>query len=231
MPSFATRNDIHKPQVLVGLQAGRFFAAAAVLLFHIYLEPFSHHPFGRTFDFGFLGVDFFFVLSGFIILYIHWDDIGNKGRIKGFALKRFIRIYPAYFVLMSLMTIILLVKPHIGLKIFHEPLYILQNFLLLPTENDPIIGLSWSLQHELFFYGLFAVFIVSPKFGASLLSLWFVASALVGLRVPFPLSWLCDPRHLEFLMGMLGAYLLKTTTIPYPRLVLLLGFMLLGFVV
>ncbi len=64
---------------LTTLQAGRAVAALAVLLYHAAqatetrVEAF---PAGlaRVLGYGFLGVDLFFVLSGFIILHAHWDD-------------------------------------------------------------------------------------------------------------------------------------------------------------
>ena len=48
------------------------------------------------FSYGLLGVDFFFVLSGFIIMYAHMDDERNTASVKRYAFKRLARIYPAY---------------------------------------------------------------------------------------------------------------------------------------
>ncbi len=213
-------------QIFNSLQAGRFFAASFVLLFHGYLDARGRKPLGTTFDAGFLGVDFFFVLSGFIILFIHWNDIGKPARVRNFLAKRFIRIYPLYFVATLTIAVLVFSIPNIGLPIFHDPLFVLRNFLMLPTDGEPLLGISWSLQHEAAFYAVFALFIVSPYVGALLFALWFVASAFVGLNTNFPLNWICDPRHLEFLLGMAGAYLLKSTIIPRPRAVLALGLLL-----
>jgi peptidoglycan/LPS O-acetylase OafA/YrhL len=209
--------------VFRSLQLGRFAAASAVVLYHIYLDSPNRSFFGTTFDFGFLGVDFFFVLSGFIILYIHWDDIGQTQRIGSFALKRFTRLYPTYFILLSFAVALLLLMPHYGLPQFHNPSFILTNYALLPTNGDPILGLSWTLQHELAFYMLFAILIGWPTLGSTLLAVWFVASFYSSPDLPYPLSWLCDQRHVEFLFGMAGAYLVKTTTIPKPAAVTCLG--------
>ena len=46
------------------------------------------------------GVDIFFVLSGFIIYFIHAKDIGRPQRIYNFAKKRLSRVYPAYWVVL-----------------------------------------------------------------------------------------------------------------------------------
>jgi peptidoglycan/LPS O-acetylase OafA/YrhL len=47
-------------------------------------------------EMGYLGVDFFFVLSGFIIMFSHMDDASSVDALKRYTLKRIIRIYPAY---------------------------------------------------------------------------------------------------------------------------------------
>ena len=90
------------PSALTTLQAGRALAALAVAAFHLsitlgeprYLgervfEAFTHR--------GNLGVDFFFVLSGFIILHAHRRDIGVPGALGRYAWKRFARVFPIYW--------------------------------------------------------------------------------------------------------------------------------------
>jgi peptidoglycan/LPS O-acetylase OafA/YrhL len=73
--------------MLKSLQACRAAAAILVVLYHtshgIFRLPryFEHKPFGPVFDFGFAGVDFFFVLSGFIMMHVHAADIGRPSAI------------------------------------------------------------------------------------------------------------------------------------------------------
>jgi exopolysaccharide production protein ExoZ len=45
---------------------------------------------------GYLGVDFFFVLSGFIIMYTHMGDSPSKGNVQRYVSKRLVRIFPPY---------------------------------------------------------------------------------------------------------------------------------------
>jgi peptidoglycan/LPS O-acetylase OafA/YrhL len=59
-----------------------------------------------VFQFGHAGVDLFFVISGFIITYVHYDDIGTPSRLGRYAARRFQRIYPLYW-LATLVTLIL----------------------------------------------------------------------------------------------------------------------------
>ena len=68
---------------LLGIQAGRGFAALLVVFYHatkmISLPQYAgHEPLHGFFQFGHAGVDFFFVLSGFIIMYVHYDDVDSR---------------------------------------------------------------------------------------------------------------------------------------------------------
>jgi len=57
-------------------------------------------------QFGHAGVDFFFVLSGFIIFFVHGKDIGKPSRLPHYVWRRFIRIYPVYWAV-TLISIVL----------------------------------------------------------------------------------------------------------------------------
>ncbi|NBQ54213.1 MAG: acyltransferase, partial [Proteobacteria bacterium] len=48
------------------------------------------------------GVDFFFVLSGFIILHAHMDDIGRPARLGRYLWRRAVRVYPIYWICLTL---------------------------------------------------------------------------------------------------------------------------------
>ena len=83
------------------VQVLRGFAAIAVLLYHtgVYAGIYFNNPI-YFFENGNLGVDFFFTLSGFIITYIHLKDIKARGRVKVFLVKRFVRIFPFYWMIL-----------------------------------------------------------------------------------------------------------------------------------
>lgn len=156
------------------LQAARAVAAIMVVLFHVgaMVEKYFsltafNAPWGRA------GVEFFFVLSGFIITTAHWNDIGKPGRIGRFAWKRFVRIYPTYWVVF-LITLAGAYKL-LGLS----GAEIAKAMLLLPTGTAPVISVAWSLQWELMFYILFGALILSPILAVGLLAaalLWFQGS-------------------------------------------------------
>jgi len=94
--SQVVRPQIHSLQVFRGL------AALAVVAHHAGL---STEAFVGTLPasvssllgFGLLGVDFFFVLSGFIIMFAHMGDDRTPATLKRYAFKRLTRIFPAYW--------------------------------------------------------------------------------------------------------------------------------------
>ena len=138
------------------IQAFRGIASLGVLLTHcsvIFQNQFDRPFFNNIFAFGGAGVDFFFVLSGFIIFYIHEKDIHKPDRFRSFLLKRLSRVYPLYWFVVGVKLI-----SSWGLSGFNPAGFDLSwNFLssivLLPQKQEfLILGVSWTLSFELFFY-------------------------------------------------------------------------------
>jgi exopolysaccharide production protein ExoZ len=148
-----------------------------VMLFHLTLVFAAAKYFGLAgvnlpFSFGHAGVEFFFVLSGFIITFAHWDDFGNPSRLSAYLKKRAIRIYPVYWFVFALVCLI--ATGTMGITIDLAPAVLLKTLALVPqASDDPIIGtwaptvifVAWSLQYEILFYLLMAVFIVNRLLG------------------------------------------------------------------
>ncbi|MDD4516702.1 acyltransferase [Massilibacteroides sp.] len=80
-----------KPHYLI-LDGLRGVAAILVLLFHL-LEAHASSKAGQIINHGYLAVDFFFMLSGFVIGYAY-DDRWNKIKFKDFVLRRIVRLQP-----------------------------------------------------------------------------------------------------------------------------------------
>jgi peptidoglycan/LPS O-acetylase OafA/YrhL len=115
------------------------------------------HP---LFDRGWMGVDLFFVLSGFLISGILLDTKETPNYFKNFYARRVLRIWPLYYCLLALMFVVLpRVSAAQGVAIFAKsspwwayPLF-MQNFLLpLSTDAAGPLGVTWSLAIEEQFY-------------------------------------------------------------------------------
>lgn len=195
---------------LTTLQAVRGTGALMVVLFHstgmLQAPPII---FRYLFGWGYCGVDFFFVLSGFILLYVHYFQIGHVENLGSYLGKRFSRIFPAYWsVLAFLIPACFLVR---GLVTPEKKAlrYIAASFFLVP-QWDPLLGVAWSLSCEIFFYLLFAVLIVNRKafVTAALVWLGFIGTNFVH-GLPAPLDFLCQARVLEFFAGMCIAWAVR----------------------
>lgn len=181
--------------------------------------------FGGLFGEFHLGVDFFFVLSGFIISWVHWDDLGHRDRLKHYALRRFTRIYPAYWALLLPLTALYHFFPTDGAAEKQGWINFVVSFLLVPSNHMLILGVAWTLVFEIAFYVVFGLLLVAGRKAIALLYLWAVAIgfyAYSGLH-NFWLDFILNPYNLEFLMGIAAANLLRRNSIAYAWLFLIGG--------
>ncbi len=145
------------------LQAGRGLAAVAVLLFHTWLM--ARDKLGQVFAqnlfiHGDRGVDFFFVLSGFIILHANWRSVGVPNDAPRYFYRRLVRVYPIFLVITAVkLAYMLLGGP--GIPAYKSGLsHLLCSTLLIPLPDFPFLAVSWSLCFEMFFYSIFLLFIL-----------------------------------------------------------------------
>jgi exopolysaccharide production protein ExoZ len=203
---------------LTTLQAGRGIAAMLVVLYHACTVTFPApkywglDPTYNLFAFGHAGVEFFFVLSGFIILHVHWNDLGQRRRLAGFVQKRWARIYPIYWVILAGLVPIYYLMPSFGEGHEREPGLLLSSALLIHgTSDKTLLSVAWTLYHEVLFYAVFAIGIWHRRFGAVAMAFFLGFSAL-GLLLPgrsYPLAFYASPLHLLFGLGMLACILLR----------------------
>jgi peptidoglycan/LPS O-acetylase OafA/YrhL len=205
------------------IEVGRAVASLLVVCHHagnIMAQPrfFGGEPFASHFRNFNVGVDFFFVLSGFIIAWIHWSDIGEKSRLGSYLRKRFLRIYPPYWGVVIPLIMLYLIFPSAGTPSQRDPVNIILSIFLLPYVAEPVLGVAWTLTHEIFFYALFALILVSGRRSLMILPLWGLAILVAHLAepLPYPLSFFLSPFNLEFIMGVGAAALLKHRSIPQP---------------
>jgi len=161
------------PRKLAGVEAGRGVAATLVVCDHaasLFNGSLKTAPVWNAFSFGHAGVDFFFVLSGFIICHVHWNDIGKPEQVGQYFWKRFVRIYPTYWVALALFVLLFLFSPEKGRPVSADSL--VSGIFLYPHPGEPILRAGWTLRHELLFYGLFALLILNRRIGSGVLLAW-----------------------------------------------------------
>jgi peptidoglycan/LPS O-acetylase OafA/YrhL len=215
---------------LIGLEAGRFVAALLVCCFHFSLafENLRADPiFDMAFRAGHAGVDYFFVLSGFIIFYIHRSDIDLPQKVRAFALKRIIRIYPLYWLIFFAMLLVFSVMPSLKGNRDLTLVNLLLDALILPKPGDSVVSQSWSLGHEMVFYAFFCLSIYNRRIGFYILLAWQAGCLIIGSLYPYELNPIVKPffyiYNLGFGAGMLTAWAIDKLNIRFPGLLAILG--------
>lgn len=196
------------------LQAGRAFAALAVLLFHVELTlnlpQYLDHAVVPAFRMGFSGVHFFFVLSGFVILLATRRDIGAPGRVATFAWKRARRIYPPLWAALAIVVPATLLWPPLNNGVGFGALDVLSAATLVPATFDPVLSVVWTLRHEALFYAVFALVLWRPRLGLAVGAAWMALSAALPWTPLVREDWIrffFTSQHLLFAFGA-GALLL-----------------------
>jgi peptidoglycan/LPS O-acetylase OafA/YrhL len=192
------------PQVkLPGLQISRAVAALSIVYFHSWtvLDRFpkgSAHPIPWLADYGWLGVDLFFAISGYVIcLVISKPDFSPIS----FFIRRVFRLYPLWLTTLTLFAALALAWR--GLLPKETAGFFFYSATLLPTDGFPFYDIGWSLQHEMLFY--FLCCIIVPWFGIWGLVLFLTASTVAFYTLNLP-WYLAQPAqyHAEFLAGILA---------------------------
>ncbi|MGI5259818.1 acyltransferase family protein [Streptomyces angustmyceticus] len=159
------------------------------------------------FAYGCLGVQIFFVISGFVICLSGWGRT-----LRAFTASRISRLYPAYWAAILLVTAVFAL-PWVAYKAL-PPSEVLTNLTMLqqPLGVDRVLGVCWTLWAELRFYALFALCVVLPGATRGRVVLfcagWTLAAALAqAAHQPF-LDTVLMPEYAPFFIGGIGLYLL-----------------------
>ncbi len=203
---------------LSAIEAGRGVAATAVVLYHTARHVAQSQPAAwltHLFQFGHAGVDFFFVISGFIILHVHRGDIGRRARLSHYAARRFTRVFPTYWVAL-LLTLVLGLGGH--RHSVPSGGDFLASIFLLPAHAAPLLGIAWTLQYEIFFYAVFAVLILNRGAGIAALVVWiaWIALGYAGMAARFVPPSISGVYNLEFFAGMAAAFALAKWSVRAP---------------
>lgn len=227
----AQQKNLHLIQILRGI------ASMLVVLYHMarnFSEILQQSFFFNIFNFGWSGVDIFFVLSGFIIAYANQNFVAEPTKVVTFLKRRFIRIFPIYWIVISLFLAAQLVFPLFYRSHFElSSANFLATYLLLPG-HVMINGVSWTLTNELFFYLLFTLAILIPvkKYSLYLLLAYFVlllVYALTGLDLAGGngyIELLVSPMNIEFFLGVFIVLIIDKISKKWVWPLLLTGILL-----
>ena len=211
----------------------RFIAALAVIIHHIeqYKSTFGHENIWKLniiSNLGNIGVQFFFVLSGFLITYLLLNE-ENEGGInyKNFIFRRIYRIWPLYFIIVILSFFIaplfsILHTPstptifeNFYLKLFCVCLFI-PNIIFKVTKAVPLASQSWSIGVEEQFYIIWPLIIKKVKkpqlyFLGIIIAYLFLKVLFFKLTIAFneikTISGIINDFSISgFVLGAFGAY-------------------------
>lgn len=173
---------------------------------------------------GYIGVDFFFVLSGFIIAFSGHRLVDTGRGLRDYAQARLIRIYVPYLPVGLGMFALYLLLPDVSAGDRSPGL--LTTLTLLPSNSPPALAVAWTLVHEVLFYTLFASVFVSRYLLWALLIAWTSLigyHVLVGASAPPLVRYFISPINLCFVLGVATYYL---TRVGVPMAAALAGLVL-----
>ncbi|CAM5264732.1 Acyltransferase OS=Streptomyces alboniger OX=132473 GN=CP975_21835 PE=4 SV=1 [Streptomyces alboniger] len=159
------------------------------------------------FAYGCLGVQIFFVISGFVICMSGW------GRpLRAFFASRASRLLPSYWAAILLVTAVFALPVVAYEAVSPSDALVNLSMLQQPLGADRVLGVCWTLWAELRFYALFALCVVLP--GASrarvvlFCAVWTLAAALTEAADQPLLELILMPEYAPFFIGGIGVYLL-----------------------
>jgi exopolysaccharide production protein ExoZ len=222
-------------QNLTSIQSLRGFAALAVCLAHLHSveAKFGGAPLlGNWAILGFAGVDLFFVISGFVMVWVTRGDQGKASALPGFWLARFLRIYPLWWLVLSAVVAVWMIRPAWVYASHLTDPDILRSYLLFPAKELPLHAVGWTLIHEVWFYLVFGLLLLAPaRLLPVLLALWAVIVTSASLAFPSPsdpvLRLIRHPLTLEFVMGAAVGLAASKRWFPSPRVMLQAGCLIL----
>ncbi|ROS23847.1 acyltransferase [Cellulomonas sp. PhB150] len=203
---------------LRALDGLRLLAALAVCLYHYTArsdmtrrwgaDPADLFPrISSVAVYGPIGVQLFFIISGFVICMSGWGRT-----VRAFAASRVARVFPAYWAALGLLVVAMVAFPKVAGTPRPDDVLVNLTLLQVPAGAPRILGVDWTLWVEAWFYVLFAIAVLRGA-GASrervvrFAWVWLAASLLVTAIDSPLLDELLMPDHAPFFVGGMALYL------------------------
>ena len=222
----------NKKKILNHIQFLRAISVIIVFFYHLNLG---------YFEYGFLGVDIFFVISGFVITSMIYQEIKitKKFNFYNFYTRRFKRIYPVLFFILTISLFLIIFFQPLdlflsNLKVYFLSLLGISNFYYLflkkdyfDTVFDDPFAHTWSLGVEEQFYVIFPLLLFCILRSNKYLKNILILSLLTFIGISFSIIFLeniklifYSPlfRFCEFLIGALTFFLIKKIKLKYNYL-------------
>lgn len=193
---------------MISVQILRAVAVLMVVLFHVLNKA---QTIGVTesqpFTVGAAGVDLFFIISGFIMVYI----TNNRNvSFSDFISKRLIRILPLYWFMTTIAAVVYILYPSL-INSQNGNTTIINSYTLFPTADTLLLTVAWTLRYEFIFYFIFSFSILLG------MQKYFICAAIITMLTSlsffnpqgFYTSFITNPIMIEFVIGMALYYLVE----------------------
>ncbi|WP_353137278.1 acyltransferase [Pseudopedobacter sp.] len=209
------------------IQVYRGIAALMVVVHHVvpslgYFQNFHYSWIDFFASLGKYGVDFFFILSGFVINYSNAYKTENN--VAKFVKNRIIRIYVPYLPVGVGLYFLYLLLPSLSQN--PRNISLLTSFTLIP-HGSPALAVAWTLSFEMFFYLIYSLCLINKRVWNIFLTFWvllIIGVNSAGLQFTSPIlelffSW----YNLEFVLGYVLSLLVVTNIVLNRGIIILLS--------
>jgi exopolysaccharide production protein ExoZ len=199
-------------QINFAIQVLRALATIAVAATHFQMD--FTHIVGPSSAFPFfmpvtrVAFDFFFLISGFVLVYSSESLFGTPSGPLIFFVRRLIRIIPLYWLATTTYVVLAFAVPSLGKTYSFES--IIASYLFIPVPRldgimQPVVGQGWTLNYEMFFYFIFTLSVFARRRAAVVVaSVLLIVAVVIGRVAPVSTAfdYWCQPIILEFIFGM-----------------------------
>lgn len=196
----------HNAKYLDILQIFRGIAAVMVVIHHtvpafVYYQNIKLPLLSFIAQLGKHGIDFFFLLSGFIISYSVQTKDKTFNEFKKYMLNRIIRIYVPY---LPIGILLYFLYSTFSMSNVNRDIDLITSFTLFPN-GIPALSVAWTLSYEMMFYILFGLSFISIRFWNIFSVIWLLTIILFNYVFSFNFSHIIffNKYNIDFLLGYL----------------------------